>query len=81
MGVAQITCVDGCVCDPVVVDAYDPRPVSVTNIKGLKVRSSNPFAGCRTVSHTVCAVHSGSTEASVCLSVTSTPAARVAPPP
>lgn len=36
MGVAEITCVSGCECEPVEVDAHnDEREISVTQVRGL----------------------------------------------
>ncbi|GLC71350.1 hypothetical protein PLESTF_001105900 [Pleodorina starrii] len=40
MGTAQVACVEGCVCDPVIIDAYDRRPVSVTSMQDIQVSQS-----------------------------------------
>ncbi|GLC57261.1 hypothetical protein PLESTB_001205200 [Pleodorina starrii] len=37
MGTAQVSCVEGCECRPVTIDAYDPREVSLTWMKDVKV--------------------------------------------
>ncbi|GIL54231.1 hypothetical protein Vafri_9775 [Volvox africanus] len=37
MGTARVMCVEGCRCQPLTIDAYDKRDVSVTSMADLKV--------------------------------------------
>lgn len=37
IGCAEVICMEGCTCDPLIIDAFDRRPVSVTNMADIKV--------------------------------------------
>ncbi|EFJ49699.1 hypothetical protein VOLCADRAFT_89682 [Volvox carteri f. nagariensis] len=41
MGTAQVSCTSGCSCEPLIIDAFDRRPVSVTSMADIQVSQSS----------------------------------------